>query len=218
MPIHKPLVIPKKRTIVHLGNVGEDAARKTRKYAERFKDFKFIGIDKAELKANTPNEIRKNTLHPSNFEQIQNEFLLGLHKLENNSINIISSDFAVGHYNLTNSVKGEKILQAMNKNAIIFNKQEYTRKVLKLCYQKLVPGGKAHFLVFTTQIDKSAIENIITGAERIKFSKTNVEEVSAEKIDKLPNAWAKSLANKAFEELNSYKLHNIKFYRITLVK
>jgi hypothetical protein len=218
MPIHKPIEIPKKRTIVHLGNVGEDAARKTREYAERFKGFKFIGIDKAELKANTPNEIRKNTLHPSNFEQIQNEFLLGLHKLENNSVNIISSDFAVGHYNLTNSVKGEKILQAMSKNSTIFTKQEYTRKILRLCHQKLVPGGKLHFLVFTTQIDKSALKNIVDGAKRIKFSKTNVEEVSAEKIDKLPNAWAKSLAQRALEEIKSYKLYNIKFYRITLVK
>ena len=40
----------KKKTIVHLGNVGEDNARKTREYSNRFKKFEFIGIDKNKLK------------------------------------------------------------------------------------------------------------------------------------------------------------------------
>jgi|GEM_PF-1932677 len=137
--------IRRKRIVVHLGNIGyHDTSTKkegevyykstlpanqikTHKYAKRFRDIDFIGID---LKKYTQ-------FRPKNWMQMQLDFLDGLKKLENNSIDLISSEMSVGYY-----TKGAKE---------IFD-ETYNRQLLNLAYQKLVPGGKLMIALTTPRL------------------------------------------------------------------
>jgi len=75
---------------VHLGNVGDKpAATKTRRYAKRFPNAKFIGID---------NEPLRYDPGLKNWRQIKANFKDGLKKLSDNSANVISSELALGCY------------------------------------------------------------------------------------------------------------------------
>jgi len=206
---------PKKRTIVHLGNVGYDSAKKSREYAKRFPNFEFVGVDKYPIKLYSKNKMNI----PKNLNQIESEFLSGLHKLEDSSVNLISSEFAVGHYELSNSDvsnrnTGGRILTDRTRYDLIFTKKEYTKKIIKLCYKKLIPGGKIIFLVFTHPKEKeNALKNIQFGINAVPFKKAEIQEVPAEKIKNISTHWAKDLGMRSFKNNEPYA-----FYRVTLVK
>ncbi len=84
-----------RKTVVHLGNVGksehsafcDQAAEKTRRYALRFPDVHFVGIDLLPHKRNRPN-----------WTQLTATFEKGLERMPNESCAIISSEMAVGYY------------------------------------------------------------------------------------------------------------------------
>ncbi len=101
-----------RRQILHLGNVGEDCAYRSKKIAKRFPNYDFHGIDLKDIKnkeidhpsAETDltlkplREARLDLKKPENLNQIQAEFIAGLKKFEYESLDLVSSDFSVGFY------------------------------------------------------------------------------------------------------------------------
>lgn len=146
-----------KRVIVHLGNIEDFGfingkmvkAAKTRKYAERFPGIQFIGIDLRKLRA------RK----PENLLQLQADFETGLKRLKNNSVDIISSEFAFGIFGKTNE----------RKNILKGSYREYTNRVAKIAFRKLKPGGKLYITVSSSMRD--LMENALRKAG---FSRKNI--------------------------------------------
>jgi hypothetical protein len=111
--------------VVHLGNLGEDAGEKTRVYSKRFPNIKFVGIDTGPVPPD----------RPVNWEQIEGEFISGLKSLPNNSIDIVSSELAVGHYDLIINGKTKML------------KEKYTKNIVRLIWKKLKLGGKVIIVV-----------------------------------------------------------------------
>jgi len=135
----RPIHPKRKKVIVHLGNV-DDArktsiggkteyreAAKTAEYANRFPDFQFIGIDKLKL---NPKE--------ANWLQIEADFMEGLERLENNKVDVISSEMAVGYF-------GPRFTGA--RNAKNKGYKTHTAAVLVSAYKKLRPKGRMHLVV-----------------------------------------------------------------------
>ena len=115
-----------RRTIVHLGNVGEGfegeiESKKTRDYSERFPGFDFFGIDLKELADK-----------PTSWRQVRADFLTGLDRFPDGSVDIITSDRALGEFNRLAGTSGF---------------EEYTKKVVEKAHAKLRPGGKLLFSV-----------------------------------------------------------------------
>jgi len=202
-----PKTTPKKRIIVHLGNVGYDSARKTRTYADRFNEFKFVGIDKKNIHAHTTNKVSI----PKNLKQIESEFLTGILKLKDKSVDLITSDFAVGHYALKEK---EKIHGSFGSPKTYLSHKEYTERIMQLCYNKLKVGGKAIFVVFVSPLEENnALGNIKLGIKNIPFQKVDVQTLSPEKLKNISSHWSRFLGMSVIEGQEPYK-----FYRITLVK
>ena len=124
--------------VVHLGNLGNDEGAKTRTYSKRFPKMKFVGID---LESGSQDK-------PVNWEQIEGDFISGLKKLSNNSVDIISSELAVGHY--------ERLVNGKIKML----KERYTKKVVKLIWKKLKLGGKVIIVVGDSQAEKCVIDAV----------------------------------------------------------
>lgn len=128
----RKLLEKKPRLIVHLGNVGDIQpgtgifAAKTHKYAGRFKNFSFVGIDSIGLMPQQPN-----------CRQIKADFFDGLKQLKNNSADIISSELALGHH-----TEGGREYHRPDEYV-----HEYTHETLKEAYKKLKTGGKLMVLV-----------------------------------------------------------------------
>lgn len=129
-------------TIIHLGNIGtsskwalgrnlrqEITAEKTMKYAKRFPNFRFIGID---LERKALGEI------PENTRQIKASFLERLGKIRDNSAAIISSDLALGHYDM----KGDEHIKFNNAPPSHREMIGINHKVINAAYEKLAPDGK----------------------------------------------------------------------------
>jgi hypothetical protein len=126
MPPGKP-----RKTIVHLGNIGytynpRHVAPKTQRLAERFPNVDFIGIDTTHTRAVRAAIKRKNF---QNWRQIRADFKSGLEQLPDNSISVISSELALGHYSPT----GKQRIEGKYS-------EEYTSEVLKVAYKKLADG------------------------------------------------------------------------------
>jgi hypothetical protein len=86
--------------VVHLGNVGlgylpghsgESDAEKTLKYVSMFPEHKFYGVDLQEFTSDK-------------YEQINAKFEDGLNQFDDSSIDIISSDMAIGHSDFISNV------------------------------------------------------------------------------------------------------------------
>ena len=148
------------RQIVHLGNLGMDEGQKTRDYAKRFLNFRFIGIDTQEA----PQD------RPPNWDQIEAEFLVGLNKLEDACIDLISSELAVGHYG------------SMKKGKVKALKEVYTRKILQKAYKKLKPNGKVHIVVG----DDTALRLVEDGLKRAGFRKIKLKGISRSQAMRTP--------------------------------
>jgi SAM-dependent methyltransferase len=115
-----------KRTVVHLGNASlADASRfsKTINYAKRFPNTLFIGIDTVKPESSPLLQ---------NWSQRTDDFILGLNRLEDKSVDLISSEMSFGHYPSTAPVNGYYPVAPAN----------YTKRGLSAMYRKLKPGGK----------------------------------------------------------------------------
>lgn len=159
----------KRRQILHLGNVGDDRAYRSKMLAKRFSNFEFFGIDIKGIKRKTflhPDLEKNKTLKnirdyrlkqkkPSNLHQRNAEFLSGLSRFPDNSLDIITSDFAIGFY------KKEKTHKKLKQNAMAAKKisqqyinigsEEYTQKIIDLIYKKLKSKGKIYCILFCTK-------------------------------------------------------------------
>lgn len=154
--------------MVHLGNVGdrergdkhdgsfldEVKGDKTRRYAQRFQDVDFIGIDVKRL----PKEPEER-----NWRQVQADFLEGLNGLEDNSVKGISSEVAVGYYD-NGGCRDAYDKHFWDRIA------DYTSQVIALAYRKLENGGKL-MIVF----HKAFSEEVEEAFRKSPFKPENVK-------------------------------------------
>lgn len=144
---------PKKKvTVVHLGNVDTYGSLKpvvkTEKYAQRFPEVNFIGIDRLPIKPTH-----------SNWVQLRGDFHDELMKLENNSVDIISSELALGYYS-----RHSDPWQGDYKN--------HTKTVISQAHQKLKTGGRIYIAV-----GPDIIDNVVDSLKKIGFNKIKVEKL-----------------------------------------
>jgi hypothetical protein len=186
----------KKRKVLHLGNVGEDAAFRSKSLAERFPNFKFYGIDLKHItsKSNVHESMRfileslkkERFLKPvpENLIQYQADFLKGLSYFKPNSIDLAVSDFALGFYRKANTFKQLKVL---NLQAILINRfkgaRKYTFQVLSLLHQKMKPGGKVIIYVFKDDFIKDNYFNNVLLSLKQNFTDVKISLVDVNKFD-----------------------------------
>jgi hypothetical protein len=152
----------KPRLVVHLGNMQSSDKRrshasKTLKYARRFQGIQFVGID---LESMADKRVPWRG-YPRNFKQIEGDFETGLRQLANNSVDVISSEMALGHYtrNGINAYGWTRSEEA----------EEHTRAAVKLAFKKLKKGGK-----MTVYTDDAVLEDL-EPAMREAFGDANVK-------------------------------------------
>ncbi len=141
-----PLVAPKTKrpVVVHIGNVGypdkqpaHTLAQRTREMARKFRRLTFVGIDRQPIKPDRPN-----------WKQITATFDKGLQAFQDNSIDHISSEMAIGHY-------GQKGIEKRDA-------ETNTAACLRLAHQKLKPGAKLFLTVGETalpRIERQILKN-----------------------------------------------------------
>ncbi len=190
----------KKRVIVHLGNVGSGKtkvgtikinhfpAQKTFAYAKKFPNFKFIGIDALHLGLYMQ-------IKPKNMNQIKAGFKGGLGKLKDNSVDLISSEMALGYY-------GSKF-KGVNKSQK-GNYREYTKKVTERAYKKLKSGGK-----LLIALDSDIIASVFDSLVSVGFKPENIKAKLMTKKESQRTYW-----------LENYKKEHqgIIFYQLSAVK
>ena len=128
-----------KRVVVHLGNIDDYGqlhdhtvtARKTRMYSERFPNVEFVGIDKRPLRGE----------RPENLTQYLADFKEGLEKRGDASVDVISSEYALGYYDREQTLSEASI-------------DRHARSVIKTAFAKLKEGGKIHIVVSEKVCDR----------------------------------------------------------------
>ncbi len=121
------------RKLVQLGNVS-GGLEKTFAVALANPDAYVIGIDlKGIPKSELPSDPR-----PLNWIQWKLDFLTGMGRLHDNSVESVSSDFALGHYDAT----GVEFWSGLAALANL-----YTREVILSVHRKLIPGGHLAMIV-----------------------------------------------------------------------
>jgi hypothetical protein len=148
--------------VVHLGNVGyglgrEVPAQKTAQYAKRFPDFMFVGIDLRAYKGRGYD----------NWVQIKGNFKEGLELLRDNSVALISSDLAFGHYDS----KGRDPMDVTGGNAIGADRRAHNNTVdaAKVAFRKLREGGK-----MTISVGSRAEKTVTNVLEESGFNKDKI--------------------------------------------
>ena len=224
MPLKQP---PRpKRKIVHLGNVGEDCAYRSKKLASACQNLEFYGID---LKKINDSEIhhpsvkedhaiksiiegRLNLDKPKNLHQIQADFIDGLKRFPDNHLDIISSDFSVGYYDhrvTTNNLK-KKAESAFENGAVnVYTASErYTQKVVDLIYRKLKSNGKfiAYYFIDKRRANAYFGFNLRNAIKRSKFLYVKEEKVN---IAKIPPE---------FRSIFTLHLRDCEIYRVIAIK
>jgi len=157
-----------KRLVVHLGNVEDSgqlhghkvAGRKTKRYAERFPNVEFVGIDTKPMFGRTPKNL---TQYIASFEE-------GLERLADGSADIISSEFALGHY-------GNMRIRSRDYKG-------HTRRTLKIAFHKLKKGGKIHIAVGEGYRDL-----VIEALEEAGFSKEKIKDRPLGESDRKRTYW-----------------------------
>lgn len=161
-----------------------DQGLKTRRYAERFLNFRFIGIDYDKAPQN----------RPANWQQIEADFLKGLNSLEDECVDLMTSELALGHYGY--QVNGKmKILREL-----------YTRKVLKAAWKKLKVGGKVQIVVG----DQLALKIVNNALKEVGFRNVKLDTINCKEAMKTP------YMKKYFEEPGAYLSSGL--IRISAVK
>ena len=130
---------PEPKLVVHLGTGGITMV-KTPKYAARFPQVHFVGIDVQPAQSTRPN-----------WTQLHADFIKGLRRISPGSAHIISSDRAVGEY-------GPHATEFVDPETT-----PYTEHVLKLALQRLTPEGKMYLSVGS----ELAKERIRTALEKL---------------------------------------------------
>jgi len=162
LPSFRGVVKRPKPIVVHLGNVGfkhqgEISANRTLKFASRFKDFHFFGIDLRPLKVGK-----------KNWTQMQTDMLNGLQKFKDNSVSLITSEMTLGYYGSkkiqSNTIEGES------------RSMEHAFEVMKEALRKLKPHGK---LIVT--IDSKRAKNLILEGLNAGFTKNNIHQTARKK-------------------------------------
>ncbi|MFH1664044.1 MAG: hypothetical protein ABH986_04535 [archaeon] len=138
------------RVVVHLGNI--DDTPKKENYSKSFPEVQFVGID-----AKKP--AFKNRL-PNNWRQITASFNSGLKKLRDNSVDLISSEIALGYY-------GKKFNGVTETFQTDFKK--HTRDSIKTAHKKLKPGGKLMIVA-----DNYVVLLILESLRKAGFENKNV--------------------------------------------
>lgn len=203
--IKKPQVIKeptRKRQIVHLGNVGDDRAYRSKMLAQRFPNFEFHGIDLKGLRSRDilhsslkkdpiALAIRKPRLSlkkPDNLKQTRADFIKGLSRFPDNSVDIITSDFAVGYY------KKEKTHKKVKANSIAADEissqyanigsDQYAKDVINLVHQKLRPNGKFinYYFLDKGGSQKYFKKNVERALKQSNFKNYDIEAVNVSKI------------------------------------
>lgn len=224
MPIKQP---PKqKRKILHLGNVGEDKAYRSKRLAHMCPDIQFYGIDLKKItnsRVHHPSVLEDTQIHklresrlkldkPKNLIQFQENFIKGLLDFPDNHLDIITSDFAVGYYDqrvTTRNLK-KKAVAAYKVNAVnVYTEAEkYTIDVINLIYNKLKPKGKfiAYYFIDRNRINTYFGFNLKTAINKSKFLYVKEEKVD---ITKMPPE---------FRSLYTTHLRDSDIYRIVAIK
>jgi hypothetical protein len=157
-----------RRVVVHLGNVGygigsEVPAKKTADYARRFPGFMFVGVDLKEYMG----------MMVDNWTQIRSNFREGLEGLADGSVDLISSDLALGHYDS----KGTDPMDAVGDKAVgsYGRAHKNTLDTVRVAYRKLRKGGK-----MTLAVGSSAVKPMPQILEEAGF---RPDKVSVRKLD-----------------------------------
>ena len=179
----RPAKAPKKHTVIHLGNIRDRSANiektvmsvlrgkqlldenpgaKTKKYAERFPNVEFVGID---LKEHTG-------ARPKNWRQIQTDFKKGLEELQDNSVSVISSEMALGFY-------GKKGKQYNS------DRKQYTLETTAMAYRKLKPGGKLLIVISYDQYFSEVFSALLTAG----FTRTNIQTRRLQERERKRTYW-----------------------------
>lgn len=162
LPSFRGAVKRPKPIVVHLGNVGLDyhgeiPARRTLKFASRFKNFNFFGID-----------LRPWMAERRNWTQVQMDLLNGLDKLKNNSVSLISSEMTLGYYGPRKLPSNLVASEAVSMG--------YAFEVMKKALQKLKPRGKL-IVVIDSQREKALVqEGISAGFEISSIHRTRMRK------------------------------------------
>lgn len=191
-----------KRQIVHLGNVGDDRAYRSKMLAQRFTNFDFHGIDlkglrnkrflhpdvEANTKLKEKRVIRLSQRKPENLNQIRADFIKGLSKFPDNSIDIITSDFAVGFYKKEKTYKKAKenadAAKEISQQYINIGSEEYTKEIIDIVYKKLKPKGKfiAYYFIQNNLGNLYFKRNLDIALRKSNFLYFNTERVDISKI------------------------------------
>lgn len=227
MPLKQP---PRpKRKIVHLGNVGEDKAYRSKELAKRFPDFEFYGIDLKSLKDRSIlhedsikltkqlKELRERRLvkkKPDNFKQMKTNFINGLNQFKDSTLDLVTSDFALGYYKEEKGMGG--LLETIKKSKEIHSQAyngslEYTNKVIKLIHRKLKSRGKVIIYFYDTLRYRINLES----AFRNDLFVYKIEKVDVFKI-KINESRTESRFNSFY--LLERKQHPEEIYRIIAIK
>lgn len=225
----KKLLIKKnsKKKILHLGNVGEDAAYRSKKLAQMAKSLDFYGIDlksinnkqihhpsaEKDITLKPLREARLRFPQPKNLTQFRTDFVTGLNLFPNNFLDIISSDYAVGYYdqkvttrNLRQKAKRAYAVGSVNTYS---DSLKYTQEIVDVIYEKLKPNGKFISYYFSEKKINSFKyfeDNLKTSLNNSKFINIKEEKVN---LSKMPEK---------FRSFYSFhlRIHNI--FRITAIK
>lgn len=227
--IKKPQVIKeptRKRQIVHLGNVGDDRAYRSKMLAQRFSNFEFHGIDlkglrsrdilhssvKKDPTALAIREPRLSLKKPDNLKQTRADFIKGLSRFPDNSVDIITSDFAVGYYKKEQTHKKVKAnsVAADNISSQYANigSDQYAKDVINLVHQKLRPNGKfiTYYYLGKGGSQKYFKKNVELALKQSNFKNYNIEVVN---ISKIPPE---------YRSLYTYHLRDCKIFRVVARK
>ena len=166
---------PKNVIVVHLGDVDHGGGTKTRRYAKRFPNFGFIGID-----------LQGQNLRRQNFQGIRGDFEEGLKKINDNSVDLISSETAVGFYFKGGAYSNISAFETEKIEEL----RQYTERIAELAFRKLKSGGKLH-LTLTRHLFHLYIKDI----RRIFKRKINTREFTDKDYERTP--WAKDFRDRS---------------------
>lgn len=141
-----------RRTVVHLGNLdvprGTELGIKTRNYAARFPNVRFIGIDITGLGRKPPLK---------NWRQWRTDFLRGLRRLPDNSVFSISSELSLGYHDR----KGKYPTVRKQFPPLV----KYTASAISLAFRKLAQGRTLRIVV-----DEDKLANVRAALGQSPFS------------------------------------------------
>jgi hypothetical protein len=147
------MVRRKKPIVVHLGGVGygEKALEKSRRYARRFPGINFKAVDVKPY----PGE------KPGNLETVEADFRKGLEREKDSSVDLISSEMALGFY-----------------GARYRDYNEHALETFKAAHRKLRKGGKLMFVVDSLMADRMKKDLVEAGfaGENVSARRVSAKE------------------------------------------